>query len=188
LAINTANCAFLPSKGCRNSVGAWRVGSGSFAADAMIGQQVAKGEALIGRAVVGHNALDRDAKAGEPGECAARESDGTLLAFTGQNLAVGEPAGVVDSDMKILPAGAALIALAGAISGNAVADAVDTAELFDIEVDQLARHVALIAHDLWLDVECAEPPEAETAQHGADGRTGQVELACDLRTGATLAA
>jgi hypothetical protein len=41
--------------------------------------------------------------------------------------------------MQVFPAGAALAALAVAITGDAVADAVDATELLDVDVDQLAR-------------------------------------------------
>jgi hypothetical protein len=42
---------------------------------------------------------------------------------------------------------------AGAVVGDTVADAVDPAELLDIDVDQLARVLALVADDLRLGVE-----------------------------------
>ena len=45
---------------------------------------------------------------------------------------------VVDADMDELPADAAAVALAGAVAGDAMADPVETAELFDIDVDHLA--------------------------------------------------
>ena len=39
------------------------------------------------------------------------------------------------------------VALAGAIAGDAMADAVELAELFDVDVDQLAGLLALVAAD-----------------------------------------
>jgi hypothetical protein len=42
-------------------------------------------------------------------------------------------------------AAAATVALAAAIAGDTMADAIDAAELFDVDVDQLARGLALIA-------------------------------------------
>ena len=56
---------------------------------------------------------------------------------------------IVDTDVDVLPADAATVALAGPITGNAVTDLVETTELFDIDVDHLARSGPLItAHRL----------------------------------------
>ena len=52
--------------------------------------------------------------------------------------------GVVDADVDELPAGAARAALP-AIAGDAVADALEAAELLDVDVDQLAGLLALVA-------------------------------------------
>jgi hypothetical protein len=46
----------------------------------------------------------------------------------GQDFAVGEAGGVVDGDVQTLPAGAAVVALSGAIAGDAVTDAGDAAD------------------------------------------------------------
>ena len=157
-------------------------------ADSLLCQQVAEGEAFIGRSVVGHDPLDADAEALEPGQCAAGKSDSAVGFFVGEDFAVGQAAGIVDGDVEIFPAGAALVALAGAITGDAVADAVDAAEFLDVDVDEFAGFLALIAHDLWPGFERAEPSKTEPAQHGADGRARQTKLTRDLRTGAPLAA
>ena len=44
--------------------------------------------------------------------------------------------------MQVFPAGAALVALARAVAADAMADAVDAAELPDVDVDQLAGILA----------------------------------------------
>src|SRR3954447_5661483 len=93
-----------------------------------------KGSAGIGRAVVGHDPLDGDAEAGEPGKRPLEEGHGALLALVGQDLGVGEPGGVVDADVEELPADAARPA--GAVAGDAVAEALDPAELLDVEVEE----------------------------------------------------
>ena len=46
---------------------------------------------------------------------------------------------IVDTDVDELPADAPTVALTGPITGDAVADLVETTELFDIDVDHLAR-------------------------------------------------
>lgn len=52
---------------------------------------------------------------------------------------------VNNGDVDILPADAALAALTGAVAADVMANAVDAAELFDIDTDQLTWLVALIA-------------------------------------------
>ena len=101
--------------------------------------------ALIGRPVVGHHALDRHAMSGKEGERAPEEGDGVVLALIGRQFGIGEPGGVIDGDMERLPAGAALTALTSVIAGDAMADAVDAAELLAVDVDELARPFALVA-------------------------------------------
>jgi hypothetical protein len=77
--------------------------------------------------------------AAEPAERPVEEGDRAGLAFVGQDLAVSEPGGIVDGDMEDLPAAAT--AGPGALAGDAVADAVDPAELLGVDVEQpgLAR-------------------------------------------------
>ena len=52
---------------------------------------------------------------------------------------------VVDADVDELPADAAALVRTSPIAGDAVADALETAELFDVDVDHLAGLLALVA-------------------------------------------
>ncbi len=58
------------------------------------------------------------------------------------------------------------------ITGDAVADAVDTAELLGVEVDQFARPLALVAHHRRRG-SSAEAAEPQPAQHRPHGRARQ---------------
>ena len=69
-----------------------------------------------------------------------------------------------------------------------MADAVDPTELLDVDVDQLARVLALVADDRGLGLEGGEAVEAEAAERQPDRRSGQAKLAGNGRTGAALAA
>ncbi len=62
------------------------------------------------------------------------------------------------------------------LAGDAMADAVDAAELLGIEVQQFARPLALVAHDRRLRVQISEPAEPQPAQDTAHRRTRQAEL------------
>ncbi len=79
------------------------------------------------------------------GQRGVEEGDGTFLLFVGHDLAEGDARGVVDGDVDKLPADAAAVALADAIAGDAVTDALETAELFGVGVDHLAGLLALVA-------------------------------------------
>jgi hypothetical protein len=140
----------------------------------------------IGRAVVGHDARHGDAVAREPAEGAVEEGDGAGLALVGQDLAVGEPCGIVDGDMQDLPAGTA--SGVAPVAGDAVADAVDAAELLGVDVEQRAGAGALIADHGRPGLEGGEAAETEAAQHQADGRAGPPQPPRDLRAGQALPA
>jgi hypothetical protein len=168
------------------AVGARRVGPGAQVAEPGIGAGAAEVVRTVGRAVVGHDPLDGDAVAAEPAERPVEEGDGAGLALVGENLAVGEPCGIVDRDVQDFPA--AMAAGPGAIAGDAVADAVDPAELLGVDVEQLAGAGALVADHGRPGLERGEAAEAEAAQRQADGRTGPLQPARDLRPGQALAA
>jgi len=67
--------------------------------------------------------------------------------------------------MDIFPADAAAVALAGAIAGDAVADALEATELFGVEMDHLARFLAFVAVHRRGRFEIAHAAEAEALQH-----------------------
>ena len=80
-----------------------------------------------------------------------------------------------------------VIALAGAIAGDAMADAVDAAKLLDVDMDELAGLFPLVADDGGLGVERLEAAKPKTAQHLADRRDRPAKPACDRRSGQALA-
>src|SRR5215216_4137400 len=59
----------------------------------------------VGRAVVGHDALDGDAVTGVERDGAAEERDRGAGLLIAQDLGVGQAGGVVDRDVHVLPAG-----------------------------------------------------------------------------------
>src|SRR5436190_8020692 len=146
----------------------------------------------VGRSVVGHDALDPDAVAAEEANGAAEERDSGLGLLVAQDLDVGQARCVVDGDVHVFPAdesavAAGEVALAWTALKRPVAvDAVpgatggDPAELLDIDVDQLARALALVA------VRGLEPQPAELAhpdllQETGDGRLRHPQHLGDLR-------
>ena len=79
---------------------------------------------------------------GVPGDGAGEEG-GAVGRAAGEQLAVGETGVVVDRDVQVLPAGAG--AALHAVLEDPFADLVEAAELFRVDVQQLARTVALVA-------------------------------------------
>jgi hypothetical protein len=69
-----------------------------------------------------------------------------------------------------------------------MADACVLAELLGVEVDQLARPLALIAHDRCGRIEAFEATETEATQDAADARERQAEAAGDLQLAQSLPA
>src|SRR5258708_35084304 len=95
-------------------------------------------------------------------------------------IGVGAPS-VVDADMNEFPAeafaAAAPVALACAIAGDAVADAIDPAELLDIDMDELAGVLALVAAHRLGRLQRPQPVQSETAQDARHGRRRDAGLA-----------
>lgn len=124
---------------------------------------------------------------GEPGERPLEEGNGPGLALVGQDLGIGQARGVIDGDVQVFPADAAVaVDRAGSAAGDAVPDAGDPAELLGVDVHELAGTLALVAHDRCWRIEALEAAEAEATQDAADGRERQGEAAGDHGRGQPL--
>ena len=85
------------------------------------------------------------------------EADGAPCLLVGHDLAEGDARGVVDADVNVLPTGAAElggapVALPPAIAGDAMSDTLEAAELFGIEVDELAGPLVATDRLRWLQI------------------------------------
>ena len=63
-----------------------------------------------------------------------------------------------------------LVALAGAVAGDAMADPIEAAELLDVDVDESRRGVALVAADRLGRLERRKRLRPRRLQDAADGR------------------
>ena len=79
-------------------------------------------------------------------------------------------------------------AMAGATAGDAMADAVEAAELLDVDVDDLAGLLALVAWPGLLRLEAGEQAEAAALEDARDAGLGDAELSRDVLLGAALTA
>lgn len=68
-----------------------------------------------------------------------------------------------------LPADAATVALACAVTGDAMGKALETAKFLDIEMDQFSRMPPLVAPHWSGRIESAEAVQAQPLQDPADG-------------------
>src|SRR5215212_4775462 len=95
---------------------------------------------------------------------------------------------VVNADVDEIPAGAAALVRTSPIAGDAVADTLETPELFDVDVNDLARALALIAAFRLGGLQIPYPVQAQTAQDTADGGRRHLDLDCDLLASVALPA
>ena len=162
------------------AVGPWGVGPRRDVAGADGLEGVLEEAAVcVGEGIVAHDALDAHAAGGEPAGGAGHKAGAGFAGLTGQDFGVGEPRGIVDGDVQIFPAAAALAP--AAVTGHAVAGAVDAAELLGVDVDDLARMFALVADHGRARIEGPQAAEAETAQHETDGGQGHTGGSRDAR-------
>jgi hypothetical protein len=77
--------------------------------------------------------------------------------------------GIVDADVDELPVDATVLALACAVAGDAVPYLVELAELFDVDVDEFARPIALVTPRRLSRLQGAQAVEAEPLEDAADG-------------------
>ncbi|WP_341204400.1 hypothetical protein [uncultured Sphingomonas sp.] len=140
-----------------------------------------KAPGAVGRAVVGHAPLDRDARALEPGERAFEEGGGVGLALGGQHFGIGQARCVIDADMEEVPADT-LRAAELAVAGDAVAGGGEASELLDVEVDHIARRRMLVADHRWPGIEQLELAEPQPPERQSDRRARHAQRGGDRRT------
>ncbi len=135
----------------------------------------------VAGAVVGHDALHVDAMLGEPGDRSFQERDAGGAFLVGEDLDVGEAAGVVDRDVDVLPAGLVGAPVALAAAGDSMTGTFEPAELLDVDVDQLAGVAAAVPVRWFRWLEPRQPVQPEAAQHRAHRRRRHVQLGRDPR-------
>src|SRR5690606_13486204 len=125
------------------AVGSWCVGFGAHVLDTQSSAQPAEAPRLVAGAVVGEHAGEADAQTGVIAQGLEQRGAGALRGLIRINGAEGDPGVIVDGDVNILPAGTRRILCA--IPCHPMAGATETAELFNIQVQQPTRLVVLVA-------------------------------------------
>ena len=126
------------------AVGARRVGPGTQVAQPKLLAMHSPGARAVGGAVVGHHLLDGDPLRREPAQRPLEEGERVGPAVAQQHLDVGETGVIVDGDVHVLPAGAR--AALHTVTQDALAHVPEAAELLGVDVQQLPRSLALVAH------------------------------------------
>src|SRR5207302_10899939 len=130
--------------------------------------------------VVGHDALNLNAMGPEEAQRVEEKAQAGATLFVGQDFRVSHAGVVVDRQMQIFPADPAAVALTLAIAGDAVADLLETTELFDIDVDDLAGVLALVAAYRLGRLQGRELVNAKPLQDTADGRRRHADITRNL--------
>src|SRR5689334_828362 len=139
------------------------------------------GGRAVGRAIVGHQPLDRDPVRSVEGHRSPQEADDGLRLLVGQHLGIGQAGGVIDANVNPVPAGLAApyacsVRMSLRFLGPAAAEypvtgpvGADPAELLDVDMDQLARPAPLVSADRLLGTQAAELAQADSLEHRGDG-------------------
>jgi hypothetical protein len=102
-----------------------------------------------------------------------REAGGGGSLLVGQDLAEGDPGAIIHGRVDVVVADASTAPGRGAAMDPVAAAVGDAPEFLDVQVNQLARLLALAGHDHAADpVHARQPAHAIAAQHAIDGRAG----------------
>src|SRR5579863_6877447 len=104
----------------------------------------------------------------------------------GENLRISQPGMVIDSEVEIFPSGTALFALADAGTGDAVADAVDPPQPFNVDMDHVAGVIFFVADNRFFWIKIFEPAQSQLSAHPCDRCGRQADPACNLPARQTL--
>src|SRR6266566_3627346 len=155
------------------TVGLRPSGAGVAAGDAELCAGGRPSVRAVAVAVVAEDAFDGDAAVAVPAEGAAEEGDAIGGALARQQLCVGQARVVIDREVQVLPAGVTVAR--EPVAMDALADRPETAELLDVDVNELARPLALVADDR-APCRSRQPRDAIAAEHLPHGRGWQAEL------------
>jgi hypothetical protein len=115
----------------------------------------------VARAVVAHHPLDADAPFSEPAQGTHEKAGAALAALVGQHLDIGQARGVIDGDMNELLAGP--VRGVAPAAGDPVAHPSKARQLLDVEMQELAGVLPLVAADRSRRLEPAQATEAGCA-------------------------
>src|SRR4029453_16295400 len=114
------------------------------ASEAELEAGLAPGARAVTVAVVGEDALDDDSPPAIPSDGPTQEGQALTRPLAREQLRVGKARVVVDRHLQVLPAGRTA-SLADVVPEHTLAERPEAAELLDVDVQELARALALVA-------------------------------------------
>lgn len=160
------------------AIGLRRVGSGADVPDAQHPQHLAEQPGDVAGPIVGHHPLDPDAARPEPAQGANEEACRRSPPLIRQHFHIGKTGGVIDGHMQEVVAHA--FTRPAPVAGDAVADTREAGELLDVEMDQFARPLALIASDRLLGHQRGKASEPHSRQPSGHRGAGKAQPDGDL--------
>ncbi len=167
------------------AVGARGVGASETLANAELLAEAAKEAGAIAGTVIGKHTGDGDAQAGVVVDGGLQEGGCGRGFLVGKDLREGNAGVVVDGDMHVLPARA--MDAAATVAGDAATDGLETSDLLDVEVEEIAGSGMFVTHDGRSRFQIANAAEVEAAQDAADGGATESGGQRDAQPGPALA-
>jgi len=153
------------------AIGAWGVDAGADGLDVQLAAGLGEAPRTEAGTVVGHDASNGDVQAQEVSHGLAQEAAGGDSLFVGEQGSEGEAGVVVDGDVKKLPTGAPGFVLG--IAGEAMAGLMNTGQLLDVDMEQVAGGGMFVAHDGHSGFEHTDFVELQPGQDPAYGGAAQ---------------
>jgi hypothetical protein len=125
------------------AVGGWGVDAGALVGDAEMAADVREVVGVEAGSVVGEHTPCGDAEALEVGHGCGQEAGGGVRLFVRVECGVGDAGVIIDGDVEELPA--CSTSLVPGVAGDAMAGLDDAGELLDVDVQQVAGRVMLVA-------------------------------------------
>jgi hypothetical protein len=125
------------------AVSPWRIAFGEDVLEAELLARFREGSGAVARTIVGHDALDLDAQAGIVGNGGLEEGNGAFFSSFITRLKAMREA----SSMQTWTNAEVTVDHTGSPPGDTMPHRTDFAELFDVDMDELAGPITLIAAD-----------------------------------------
>src|SRR5258708_14161688 len=138
-------------------------------------QDHAEGSVSVAGPIGGEDAADGESEAGVEGTSHEEEEKGRLVGLVGQDGGEADAAVIVDGDVQILVSCATR--LPSAVAVDAVAWLYDASQTLDIEVDEAARPLVLVAPYRRGRGKGTQPGHAGSAEGTADAGSAPSHLA-----------
>jgi hypothetical protein len=129
-------------------------------------------------AVIGQDLFYPDAQLLEPEDGSAEKSHSRLFALVRENFDIGQSRGIVDTHMDKLPSHSP--SSTPFISGDAMPQASNLAQFFDVQVQQLPRMVALVATSGLCRLQALQASPSGLLEDPGHGGTGQTQTSGNL--------